>query len=442
MSLPRIILPILLIASLTLSLYLLIALPLLQDPDTSSQQAKTAAGDYAHTADTKNIDIHSVPSGKTTSNAPITNPPGSNIGNQKFEVFGTITDSLGQPVEDALITEERYFSSATSDDQGHYRILLDLPANRSPALNFLRAGFVGKRIKITQSQLQQKPTFQLDTTLADSTETLRISGWVANDIGVALEGVRIEINALGSSASDNFYLTVFSDERGNFVLEGARARTHYRLTATLAPEYPIYSDDDFYLGSQPEQLQIRLRSLKFVTLAGMIMNSEAAPVTDFEIYIKNLSTGVHTRKIVSDSSGFFTLEHFPLGEVSLSTGEIDFYRISGLKLTELDYTNLRLIVDRGSRYLSGWVSDEDGLAINKALITLDSTITEGQVEYLSYRSQSTDANGRFSFGNVARGDYRISAFANGFNKLAIIHQLRSPSDQLQLTLTRARNTNN
>jgi hypothetical protein len=95
-----------------------------------------------------------------------------------------------------------------------------------------------------------------------------------------------------------------------------------------------------------------------------------------------------------------------------------------------------LIVDRGNRYLSGWVSDENGLAINKALITLESTITEGKVEYFSYRSRSTDANGKFSFGKVARGDYQISAFANGFEKLSIIHKLRSPSDQLQLTLTR------
>jgi hypothetical protein len=442
MRLPRIIPPILLIAFVTLSLYLLIALPLLQDPDIRSKQHKTTTSDYAYTDSAKNTTNHSIPAKKTSRIAPTKNRPDSKIGYRLYEVFGTITDSLGQPVEDALITEERYFSSATSDEQGNYRIRLDLPPNRLPTLNFLRAGFAGKRIKLTQSQLQTKQIFELDTTLIDSTETLRISGWVASDIGGALEGVRIQINALGSSESDNFYLTVFSDERGNFVLEGARATTHYRLTATLAPEYPIYIDDDFYLGSEPEQLQIQLRSLKFVNLGGMIMNSEAAPVTDFEIYINNLSTGVHTGKIVSDSSGFFTLDHFPLGEVSLSTRGADFYRISGLELTELDYTNLRLIVDRGNRHLSGWVSDENGLAINKALITLESTITEGKVEYFAYRSRSTDDSGGFIFGKVARGDYRISAFANGFEKLTITHKLRSPSDQLQLTLTRPPGTSN
>jgi hypothetical protein len=284
--------------------------------------------------------------------------------------------------------------------------------------------------------LLENPLIELDVTLADSTDTLQLSGWVANDIGVALEGVRIDISTLKSAAEDNFYLTVFSDERGNFVLEGVPAMAHYRLSAALAPEYPVYSDDDYYLGSGPQQLQIELKSLKFVNVAGMIQNPESAPIADFEIYINNLSTGVHSRKIVSDSSGFFTLERFPLGEVSLSTRGPEFFKISGLDLTELDYANLVLIVDRGDSYLSGWVSDENGITVEKAMVTLDATITRDGVEFSSYRSLSTDSEGRFSFTNIAHGDHRLSVYANGFNKLQSTHSLPGQSEQLQITLTR------
>ena len=159
-------------------------------------------------------------------------------------------------------------------------------------------------------------------------------------------------------------------------------------------------------------------------------------MTNFEIYINNLTTGVHSRKIVSDSSCFFMLERFPLGEVSLSTRGTEFFKISGLELTDLNYANLVLIVDRGDRYLSGWVSDEDGIAVEKAMVTLDAIITRDGIEYSSYRSQSTDSNGRFSFESIARGDHRISVYANGFNKLDAEHSLPTQSDQLQLTLTR------
>jgi hypothetical protein len=435
MTLRRITLSILFVALLALSLFLLVALPLLQDtqipsttlPEASvSQQTMLGAATISTSEPVADTIVPTVPA----------NRPQIASSSRLIEVFGSITDSIGQPVEDVLITEERYFFSARSDSSGHYRILLDLPGNRLPTLNFLRAGFMGKRIALTPTQLLEKPVFELDVTLVDSTDTLRLGGWVANDIGVALEGVRIDISALKSTEADNFYLTVFSDERGNFILEGVRAMAHYRFTAALAPEYPVYSDEDFYVGSDPEQLQIELKTLKFVNLAGMIQNPESAPVANFEIYINNLSTGVHSRKIVSDSSGFFTLERFPLGEVSLSTRGTEFFKITGLELTESDYANLVLIIDQGDRYLSGWVSDENSIAVEKAMVTLDATVTRGGIEFSSYRSQSTDSNGRFSFAGIARGDHRISVYANGFNKLETVHALSRQSDQLQITLTR------
>ena len=431
----RITLSIFLVALLALSLYLLIALPLLQDPHSAakssaseigSKQDKTSAGESTDNS-------LAADAGSTTLAA---SRQKAGVGSRLIEVYGHITDSKGLPVEDVLITEERYFFTATSDASGQYHILLDLPRNRLPTLKFLRAGFAGKRIELTRAQLLDKPIFELDTTLADSADTLRLSGSVANDIGVALEGVRIEINALKSAAWDNYYLTVFSDTRGNFILEGVPAMTHYRLMVALAPEYPVYSDEDFYVGSDPKQLQIELKTLKFVNLGGMILNPESAPVANFEIYISNLTTGAHSRKIVSDSSGYFTLERFPLGEVSLSTRGTEFFKISGLELTDMDYANLVLIVDQGDRYLSGWVSDENGIAVEKAMVTLDATITSDTIEYSSYRSQTTDSNGRFSFENIARGDHRISVYANGFNKLERAHSLPRQSDQLQITLTR------
>ena len=458
MTLLRITLSIFVVALIALSSYLFIALPLLQDPHSgeksltdqiNSTETITSVGESTdapvpvkavNTASAASRPIASTGSRLTEiygrSTAAAASRPIASTGSRLIEIFGRVTDSNGQPVEGVSITEERYFFTATSNDSGQYRILLDLPRNRLPTLNFLRAGFAGKRIELTRAQLQDMPIFELDTTLADRADTLRLSGSVANDIGVALEGVRIEISTLKSAAWDNYYLTVMSDAQGNFILEGVPAMTHYRLMAALAPEYPVYSDDDFYVGSDPKQLQIELKTLNFVNLGGMILNPESAPVANFEIYISNLTTGVHSRKIVSDSSGFFALDRFPLGEVSLSTRGTEFFKISGLELTDLDHANLVLIVDRGDRYLSGWVSDENGIAVEKAMVTLDATITKDGIEFSSYRSQSTDSNGRFSFESIARGDHRISVYANGFNKLESAHSLPGQSDQLQFTLTR------
>jgi hypothetical protein len=420
------------LALLALALYLSIALPLLQDdaawPDTPKN---TAATEHRDTAADKGASSESAVERATPA------PQESTAGNSNtrlLEIYGRVVDSRGQPVDSALVTEERYFLASTSDVDGYYRIRLELPSQRLPILHFLRAGYRGERIKLTQAQLADRRAYPLDIVLADSADTLRLSGWVANDLGVGLAGVRIEISALESDAEHDFYLTVFSDERGEFVLEGVRAKTRYKLTAMLAPEYPIYSDLDFRVGDDPERLEIVLPSLQFVNLAGMIRNAEAAPVGNFELYVKNISTEAHVGRIVSDSSGYFTLQQFPLGEISLTSRGPEFHKISGITLTAENYASLVLLVDRGDRFLSGWVSDDNDVALEKAMVTLDARSRDGAVEYSSYRSQTTDGSGRFAFDNLAAGEYRISVYANGFDKFAALRSLSKPSDEIHVRL--------
>ena len=59
---------------------------------------------------------------------------------------------------------------------------------------------------------------------------------------------------------------------------------------------------------------------------------------------------------------------------------------------------------------------------------------DGAVEYSSYRSQTTDGSGRFAFDNLAAGEYRISVYANGFDKFAALRSLSKPSDEIHVRL--------
>ena len=417
------------VTTLTIALYLSFVLPGLRQAEIAP--AAEVAVKSRQTAVQSDPTRSESASAATNTGQTAIQPAGAS---RKIEIYGRVEDATGHPIEGVLITEERYFFTTSTDSDGQYRLALELPPQRRPTLHFLRAGFGGERV---MPKLTTHPEQRLDMVLSDDSETLRISGRVGNDLGVSLEGVRIEISALETSTERNYYLTVFSDARGEFVLEGVRANTRYKLTAVLAPEYPLYLDADLQVGIEAPQLDIVMKTLKFVTLRGMLMNPEAAPVSNFELYIKNISTGIHTRRIVSDSSGYFSLSQFPLGEVSLTTRGPDFHKISGVMLTEENYANLVLLVDRGDRHLSGWVSDENGVALEKVMVTLEATLSDDGVEYSSYRSQTTDSSGRFSFSNIAAGEHRISAYANGFARLAVEHRLRNPSAELNLRLTRS-----
>jgi hypothetical protein len=438
MTFKRLIIPIAIVTLLTLTLYWLIASRLLLDPP------ETIPSPGASTNSAEPVKTEIEPVVATEIELPSTarsvrEETGRQGSSKLVEVFGRVLDRDRQPVDDVFVTEERYFSNTRSDAKGNYRILMDLPTHRYPTLNFLRYGFNGKRVKLTKERMQQKRIYELDVTLEDNPESVRLSGWVGNEIGGALEGARVELTAQKEFDGEDFYLTVFTDPVGSFTLDGVRAGEKYRLSVNLAPEYPIYLEPDLSVSLNPKPLNIELKSLKFVDIDGMILNREAAPVSDFEIYVSNVTTGVHSSKIVSDSSGFFSLKNFPVGEVSLSTRGSDIYEVTGLVLTDDEYQNLQLTIDRGNHYLTGWIRDENGIVPLRTMVTLDQTFHEGPVRYHQYRSQATDNDGKFTFSNLGTGEYRVTVYAQDYQKQVLMHRIRNQSDEIEVTLRRTDN---
>lgn len=433
MNFSRLLLSIAIIVALGIALYLSIAFPLLRDPAPT-----TAVDDDSSAASEAEVSLQESisPGGIASATAEFDgrSQPTAGGGRKLVEIFGRVLDAEKQPIEGALIAEERYFTSTRSDADGRYQLRLDLPRHRYPILHVLRSGYDGKRFRLGKAELDTNPVHELNVTMQTALNSVRLRGWVSNDLGLGLEGARVELSATYSRNSDSYYLTVFTDEQGNFEFDGVRAGETYKLSINLTPEYPFYEDPDFVVTQNPPDLNIELQTLRFVDLDGMIVNRDAVPVPAYEIYATNLSTGIHTRKIVSDSSGFFTLPNFPLGEVRLATRGAEYYQISGLRLGEDSYQNLELIVDRGSHYLSGWVSDENGVAVPKAMVTLDRKFRRGEVEYTSYRSQGTTGDGGFAFTDLGSGEHRVTVYAFGYARQEFMHRFDDQADELHIRL--------
>ena len=439
MTYKRLIISIAIITLLALALYLQIATRVLREPLLAELPIQSPPEAVEIDKNETEPSAASLP-GSSARAVILQQESRDQTGSRLIEIFGRVVDQRQQPIEGVLITEERYFFNTRSDARGNYRLLLDMPKHRAPALHFLRHGFSGKRVNPDETQLQQKPVVELNLTLDDNPDSVRLSGWVGNDAGAALEAVRVELTALGTGNGNNFYLTVFTDAYGNFSLEGVGAGERYRLSVKPAPEYQGYQDNDFIVSPNPEQINIVLNSLKLVDIDGMILNPEAAPIPNFELQVSNVTTGVHSRKIVSDASGFFSLRDFPLGVISLTSrlasSGAEYFKISGLTLTNDEYHNLVLIVDKGSHHLSGWVSDENGIGVAKAMVTMTAKLQDGSIEYFSYRSQSTDDSGRFAFSNVGGGEHQLSVYANGFDNHDLVHRFDVQSDEIQVSLSR------
>lgn len=435
MDLRQLIVSISIVMLSTLALYLLIAYTLLRDPAPEVLQTKSGAA-----SSTSSNALHESspmpPALSSTASQTAARHSEQRGGRKVLEVFGRVLDRDGQPIENALIAEERYFFSTRSDSDGSYRLMLELPQHRYPTLHFLRRGYDGRHFRLGQKELQQAPIYELDVSLDDALDSVNLQGWVGNENGIGLEGARVELSASYKRNRDSFYLTDFSDSNGSFEFEGVRSGETYRFSVNLTPEYPYYEDLDFRVTQNPAQINIVLEKLSFVDIDGMILDRSSTPVPDYEMFISNVTTGTHSRKILSDSSGFFTLRNFPLGEVSLTTRGAEFFKISGLQITGDQYQNLKLIVDRGNHYLSGWISDPSGIAVKNAMVTLDRKFRQGEIEHSSYRSQRTDLNGGFAFGNLGDGEYHVTVYALGYEKQEFNYRFNGQSGEIFVTMKR------
>ncbi len=407
-------------------------------PTASSLASQLPESDQATTKSTKSdLDELVTMQVKSTSVKSSYSNSNRNLATRKrLKFYGRVIDETAQPIENVLISEEHFFYSTRTDSNGRYEITLEMPIHRFPVLQFLSGGFSSKRIEITDQELNQLRFKQLDVVLTRTFNSVTVTGWIGNDYGAGLEGAKIKLAPTNSQSKDGIYLTLFSDEVGHFSLDGINADIGYRLSAYATPEYSSYENLDFVATRNPKQLNIILDSLKFIDIDGMIVNREGTPIPDFELYLTNVSTGTHVKKIVSDSSGFFALRNFPVGEVSLSTRGPEYFKISGLILSETSYGSLMLVVDKGDHYLSGWVSDVNNIAVAKAMVTLDSITNNGPIKYISYRPKSTDFAGNFWFDNIGSGTHLITVYAPGFGKQEIMHSFKSQSDEIHITLSR------
>jgi len=353
---------------------------------------------------------------------------------RRLELYGRVTDEDGQPVEDVRISEERNIYSTSTGADGNYKITLEILEHHNPVLQFLRSGYRGKRIKMSKQELSQQSRKQLNVVLTETLDSVTVNGWIGNDFGTGLESAKIELVPANTQGEEGTYLTVLSGESGNFSLAGIKSGVRYSLSAYATLEYSSYLDTNFVVTQNPQQLNIILESLRLIDINGMIVNREGTPIPDFEIYMTNISTGTHVKKLVSDSSGFFSLINYPVGEVSFSTRGPEYFKITGLILSESSYHTLMLVVDKGNHYLSGWVIDGGGVAVEKALVYLDSTMQNGTIKYSSYRPISTDRAGRFYFDNIGSGEHKISVFAGGFDEQEIIHRFETQTDEIHITL--------
>lgn len=354
---------------------------------------------------------------------------------RQFEIFGKVVDEYNQPVENVQVSEDRYYHYTRSNSDGQYRLTVEIPKHKFPVLNFLRSGYEGDRINIFAEKTEKFPEVELNVTLVESTESIRVNGWIGNEIGENLVGQKIGIFMRGYQGLKNIDQTSVSDENGEFAFEALKPDAEYELEVYTSPQYAPYSIPELLITRTNPRLNITLKKLEFIQVSGMFVDTEGIPVPNFKIDMINISTGIHVQRIVSDSSGFFSLENFPAGDIRFSSQPPEHFTITGLKLVENDYKHLTLVVDKGSHQLSGWISDQNGVGISRAMVMFDSEVVKEGISSVSNRSTVTDNAGYFQFDQLGGIPHYITIYASGYDKKELLHRFRSSSSEIFIALS-------
>ncbi len=263
-----------------------------------------------------------------------------------------------------------------------------------------------------------------------------LAGWVGNANVTGLGGIEIEAQSLGFDGEEIVSIRATSNGSGDFILENIVSGRQYKLEIKPQDNYAGHRLDAFTSGSAEALKKIILDRIELVDVEGMIVDTNLAPVADFELSVRSLAAEFPDRIIRSDSTGYFKLSAFPAGELRIATNASDYYRIKGLELRPDEYHNLTLMIDRGSYHLSGWVSDDNGSPLAQVQVTLKSAFATGEYHSFSYRSTVTDDNGGFEFAQLGGHRLSLGIYAKGFETYIREHEFESFADSIRVRLKR------
>jgi hypothetical protein len=269
----------------------------------------------------------------------------------------------------------------------------------------------------------------------DIEATVAVSGRVGNAYGAPVADVEIELESKGFDGEEIVRTRVLSDRLGNFILQMVPSR-QYLLSIQAHGDYAGYRLEAFTDSSALPLQNIILERLELVDIDGMIVDTNLAPIADFALRLRHLTVDFPDRDIRSDSSGYFSVRGFPAGEWRIASDTSDYYRIKGLEIQPGEYRNLTLMIDRGNYYLSGWVSDANGIPLPGVFITLKSAFATDEYHSFSYRSVESDDNGAFEFADLGGHQVTLGVYRPGFRTLIRKHDFGSYSDNIDIVIDR------
>jgi len=271
--------------------------------------------------------------------------------------------------------------------------------------------------QMLSSALQAGPTDQtLTFRLANG---LALNGRAVDDFGRGIANVRVEANALKREYQGNSI--AFSDENGNFLLEGLSTEYPYQLRAE-SDGYSTKTVPHVRVAEGSVLIEMQSRG----TVTGWVTSATGNPVTSFAIALMRARPGTDPQlmsdlRYFSDSNGEFVFDNLEPGSYAFEARSPDHAPSRSEAVTvsrgQNQMSEVRITMLEGGT-LKGIVLDSDGKPVHRALVTVNDNnfIDTPILKIFAALAPSaevvvrarTNTKGRFLIKHIMPGTYQIA----------------------------------
>jgi protocatechuate 3,4-dioxygenase beta subunit len=334
------------------------------------------------------------------------------VESQKVRVYGTVTDTRGEPLAGVQVVAPAESAEKTrTDEDGYYELYLVAHEDKGYELAFLLQGYHTERPRLMGRDLAEAQGMRLDVQLEVLGEATVVSGTLKTERGDPIAGERIQ---LSSPLLKTRYSAV-SDREGGFRTPNVEISSDYQLYVWPSGPYQDYSQKNLAVTRGGLFLEIVLEPLASARLAGRMVDADENPLPNFRLWLWSVKARGRPLSVSTDSDGYFLVEQAPEGALRFGTRSRPHLEISGISLAAGDDEEVVLVVDWGEHGLSGEVLDERGSPLAGARVQLSWSHASGGIQSTSLRSAVTDDSGFFRFAQLGPGPHTLNVSATGYH---------------------------
>jgi len=330
---------------------------------------------------------------------------------RELAVGGVVKSRSGEPIGEAIIIplaqSER---KVETDGDGRYDTTLSMTEGQTVHLiTAMKKGYRDARVQFRSEEVGESPSLELDIVMDPLGARAPVKGIIQDAAGLPVPNESVFLHSTSLSAR----YQALTGKDGRFSLGDVEVGGDYRLWVYPRATYRDHSVENLSVSEEGLELAITLEPYEAANLRGVMVDPAGRPVPRFTLWLRSLNAHDNSIAVTGDARGAFEVADVPEGEIFFETRSLPRIAIRGFELSREVDAAVTLVIDHGPHALAGAIVGAGGAPVAGAAVSLHWSHAAEGVQSSSNRSTVSDAAGRFSFGDLAAGEHKISVNAPG-----------------------------